>query len=183
MIDIKPKASALPNWYELMIEIQSSLGRPASERQKTFVEGATRFKTYFPMYFSMENYLEPKWGGSWKAVDDFAKWSVNNTKGSEGQTMYARIYWLVAQGVTRDKNLFKDTLANWPMMKAGFEDLMKRHPKSKWNLNNFAAFSCLAGDKATFLSLRKQMNRDVLEAAWPDNNSLDLCEQKYSYAK
>ncbi len=73
--------------------------------------------------------------------------------------------------------------SSWPKMKRGFEDLMERHPKSKWNLNNFAKFACLAGDKQTFLKLRGQMGKDVIDAAWPENTSLDLCETKFGYAE
>ena len=68
-------------------------------------------------------------------------------------------------------------------MKLGFEDMMVRHPKSKWNLNNFAKFACMAGDSKTFLVLRKQIGKGVIDAAWPKNTSLDLCETKFGYVE
>jgi hypothetical protein len=96
--------------------------------------------------------------------------------------MYARLYWS-AFGDTRDYlTFFKETGASWKKMKKGFNDLMLRHPKSIWNLNNFAKFSCIANDSKTFLKLRRQMGKNVIQDAWPQNISLDFCDQKFGYA-
>lgn len=179
LIDSKPYASSFPLWYDDMVNVQSALDRSDEERYKTFLEGAKKYKTYYPLYFTMENYLLPKWGGSWEALDSFVKWSVENTKDIDGTSMYARLYWSAYQGLRSEEKLFKDTRATWPKMKKGFEDLMARHPKSKWNLNNFAKFACVAGDKKTFLSLRRKIGKDVINDAWPEGASLDLCEAKY----
>lgn len=160
-----------------MIIIQSGLGRPEEERGKIFLEGVNRYPTFFPTYFTMLNYISPKWGGSWEGVDNFAKGAVEHTKNTEGKTMYSRIYW--SSSGDSNVNLFKDTHASWQKMKSGFEDMMTRHPKSKWNLNNFAKFACLAGDKRTFLKLRAQIGNDVISEAWPEYTSIELCEAKY----
>lgn len=179
----KAAGDVLPNWYELMLEVKGALGRSDEDKSKIFYEGAKKFKTYLPLYFQMANYIHPLWGGSWKAVDDMVTWSVNNTKDTEGQTLYARIYWSVGQSVVYRNNLFAVSLAKWPRMRAGFEDLMVRHPKSKWNLNNFAMFACHAGDKKTFLSLRKKMADNIMDDAWPSTVSLELCESKFNYKR
>lgn len=182
-ISVKPRVSGLPMWYERMIMIQSALNRPAAEKENTFHEGAKKFKLYYPIYFSMLEFVSPKWGGSWESVDQLVSWAVENTKESDGNTMYARLYWFTYGSMPDGAKLFGDTRASWLKMKKGFEDMMARHPRSKWNLNNFAKFACLAGDKRTFLTLRRQIGRDVVQEAWPQNISLDLCEHKYGYAK
>ena len=179
LLDTKPYAAQLPDWYDEMINVQSTLDRPEDERDKIFLEGVKRFPAYYPTYFTMLNYILPKWGGTWRTVDNMIKWSVEHTKATEGTSMYARLYWSVSGDP--EIKLFKDTFASWPKMKRGFEDLMARHPKSKWNLNNFAKFACMAGDKQTFLPLRAQIGKDVIDAAWPQNTSLDLCETKFGY--
>jgi len=181
--DTKYYSSQLPAWYDEMILVQSALDRPAKDRDKTFLEGTKRFKTYYQTYFTMLNFLSPKWGGSWDTVDNLVQWSVANTKEIDGSSMYARLYWSASGGLLPGTSLFKDTRATWPKMKQGFEDLMARHPKSKWNLNNFAKFACMANDKVTFLKLRDQIGRDVVDAAWPPNTSLDLCETKFGYSQ
>lgn len=181
LLDTKSYAAQLPDWYDEMINVQSSLSRPEGERDQVFLEGVKRYPAYYPIYFTMLNYLLPKWGGTWRTVDNMVKWSVEHTQAQEGMSMYARLYWVV--GGDPEVNLFKDTFASWPKMKRGFEDLMARHPKSKWNLNNFAKFACMAGDKQTFLALRGQLGKDVIDAAWPQTTSLDLCETKFAYAQ
>jgi len=181
LLDTKTYAALLPDWYDEMISVQSTLDRPEDERDKIFLEGVKRYPAYYPIYFTMLNYLLPKWGGTWRTVDNMIQWSVEHTQATEGTTMYARLYWVV--GSDPDINLFKDTFASWPKMKGGFEDLMTRHPKSKWNLNNFAKFACMAGDKQTFLALRAKMSNDVIDAAWPQKMSLDLCETKFGYTQ
>ena len=181
LLDTKPYSAQLPIWYDQMILVQSALDGPEDERDKTFLEGTRKFKTYYPTYFTMLNFLSPKWGGTWETVDNMVKWSVENTKEIDGNTMYARLYWSASGGLPKDVKLFKDTLASWPNMKSGFEDLMAKHPKSKWNLNNFAKFACIAEDKNTFLVLRRRIGKDVMVAAWSQYPSLDLCEAKFGY--
>lgn len=179
LLDSKAYASALPPWYDDMLAVQTTLDRSPEQKMRTFLEGAKRFKTYYPLYFTMLNFLTPKWGGSWEQVDKFVAWSVENTKDVDGTTMYARLYWVAYQSLRPEEKLFRDTRASWPKMKKGFEDMMARHPKSKWNLNNFAKFACVAGDKTTFSALRRQIGNDVMEEAWPGPETLDLCEAKY----
>lgn len=181
LIDSKSYAANLPQWYEKMIVIQGGLGRSIDERNKVFMEGVKRYPTYYPIYFAMSYFLEPKWGGSWRAVDNLVQWSVEHTKAQEGMTMYARIYWSMYGD--SDVNFFEDTPASWPKMKQGFEDIMARHPASKWNLNQFAKLACVAGDKNTFLALRKKIGKDVFADAWTGNATLDLCDTKFGYAE
>lgn len=180
--DARSFASQMPGWYNEMIIVQSALGRPAEERGQVFLEGARKFKTYYQTYFTMLRFLSPKWGGSWDAVDTLVKWSVDNTREIDGNSMYARLYWYIS-GDFPTGRLFKETHATWPKLKQGFEDLMARHPRSKWNLNNFARFACMANDQSTFLKLRNQIGKDVIAAAWPPYISLDLCENKFGYSQ
>ncbi len=94
--------------------------------------------------------------------------------------MYARLYWSISQREDLDFNLFRDSLASWPDMKHGFEDIIRNYPYSAWNINNFAAFACIAGDKETFQSLRFRIGKTIIPGAWPENYSLDLCEYKFA---
>lgn len=183
LLDSKPYASSLPLWYEDMIVVQRALNRSPEDMNKTFLEGAKKYRTFHNIYFTMINYFSPKWGGSWETVDNLVNWSVENTKDIDGSSMYARLYWVVSGDLQPGTGLFKDTRASWPKMKKGFKDMMIRYPNSKWNLNNFAQFACMAGDKNTFLTLRRQIGTNVLNDAWSQNLPIELCEMKFSSAK
>ncbi|MEQ1638997.1 MAG: hypothetical protein ABL903_20235 [Methylococcales bacterium] len=183
LIDSKPYASELPNWYAEMITVQSALDRPGIDKVNTFLEGTKKHKTYLPIYTTMLKFQLPKWGGNWEGVDNMVKWSVENTQATEGNAMYSRLYWAVFVHLLNEEKLFRDTRASWPKMKLGFEDMMTNYPKSKWNLNNFAMFACLAEDKETFLTLRNKIGADIMLEAWQKDISLELCEIKYGYAQ
>lgn len=99
---------------------------------------------FYGHYFSMTRYLQPKWHGDFLQIEEFANWAVDATTDIEGESLYARIYWYLTQSEAVDVNLFEDSNASWDTMRAGFQDLMERHPRSYWNMNNFAAFSIAA---------------------------------------
>lgn len=179
LYDSREYASTNPVWFEQLLDVMSLQERPYKERVKIFRFGIDRFKTYYPLYFSMLNHSLPKWGGSWKLVESYANWSVKVSDKADGQTMYARLYWAVGQGLSADKDLFEGTYASWPKMRKGFEDMMARYPSSNWNLNNFAHFACLAGDKATYRKLHKQIGRNIMRKAWNSQSEIDLCNAKY----
>ena len=64
------------------------------------------------------------------------------------------------------------------IMKTGFEQLMKAYPDSHWNLNHFALFACRARDADTYRRLRKQIGDRPYDAAWPDNLSIEVCDER-----
>lgn len=177
--DTKAYASDLPGWYELMIEIEFELDRPQKTILNTFREAVQRYKYYYPDYFTMLFYLLPKWYGSWQAVDNFANWSVKYTKPQLGDTMYVRTYWYVYEKMWKSRSFFSKTKVSWKKMKASFQTVVKRYPKSYWDLNNYAKFACLAGDGETFLSLRKKMGGHVMKLAW-DRLPIELCEERFA---
>ena len=63
-------------------------------------------------------------------------------------------------------------------MKTGFEQLIAATPNSTWNLNNFASFACRAGDADTYRKLRKQISERIYNEAWPDNYSMEICDER-----
>lgn len=169
LIDSKPYAADFPNWYAEMIAVQSALNRPYAEQEQTFYEGAQKYPTYYPIYFAMVQYHLPKWGGNWILEDNLIAWSVENSKASNHNAMYARLYSSVFGNLLTEENFFKDTLVSWPKMKLGYEDMMIQYPKSKYNLNRFAMFACKAEDKETFLNLRSTIGKDIMVEAWVQN--------------
>jgi hypothetical protein len=61
-------------------------------------------------------------------------------------------------------------------MQEGFDDMMKRFPKSLWNANNYAAFACLAKDKAAYGRIRPKLGRELFLPAWPANATPEVCD-------
>jgi len=177
--ETKAYSSDLPGWYQTMLDVEFELGRPQETILKTLEEAVQRYKYYYPDYFAMVFYLLPKWGGSWQAVDNFANWSAKSTEPELGDAMYARIYWYVYEKMWNRRTIFSETRISWKKMNASFQTILKRHPKSNWNLNNYAKFACLADDRETFLSLRKIIGQNIMKSAWR-SVPIELCEEKFA---
>ncbi len=110
-------------------------------------------------------------------MDNLARRTTATSLGSD-YSLYTRIYWDLTEQEGPDFDPFRDSHADWSLMKAGFEGLMKRYPKSKWNLNAYAYFACRANDGATYGELRARIGQDVIPSAWASNYSTDVCDER-----
>lgn len=181
LTESKDYASSSPLWYDLMLVAKSAGGGPESERDAVFAEGVDKYDWYLPLYFTRQSFLTPWWGGDWDRIESFALWSVKKTKKTMGETMYARLYWSVAGNDYQVNNVFKESKASWPKMKKGFDDLMKRFPESRRNLNAYARFACTADDRQTYLRLRKLIGNDITEDTWSSHRRPEVCDAKFGY--
>lgn len=170
----KAIAAVDPEWYEEMLTIARAQQWALNDFNGLFSEALAREPQYYQTYFMALEYLLPKWHGSAEEIEDFAQDAVGRTKDLEGQGMYARLYWYASQ--TQFKNdIFRNSLAGWPQMKAGFEDIVRRYPDS-WNLNNYARFACLARDKPKTVELLKRIDESsVVAEAWVPSLLKDEC--------
>jgi hypothetical protein len=170
------RASRSPLWYQLRLGIARDAGWDHERYGALLDEATQRFPWYVPLYLWAANYLSPKWGGSYEAVDALARRTTTIPLGAD-YSLYARVYWHVTSDEPLEFELFGDSLATWPRMKAGFEGLMKRYPKSTWNLNAYAFFACVANDASTYGLLRARIAQDVIPDAWASNHSIDVCDE------
>ncbi len=173
----KPRASKSPLWYQLRLAVARDTNWDRKRYQALFNEATQRFPWYVPLYLSAANYLSPKWGGTYEEVDNLARRTTATSLGSD-YSLYTRIYWDLTEQEGPDFDPFRDSHADWSLMKAGFEGLMKRYPKSKWNLNAYAYFACRANDGATYGELRARIGQDVIPSAWASNYSTDVCDER-----
>lgn len=178
LMDTKPASSTLPNWYQMMIEIEFHLDKSPSQRFQTFKEGADRYPSYVPTYITMMTLSTPKWGGSWEKVEAVATWSTNHTRSQFGNAMYAILY--ANLDIPKGGNLF-DTKVSTRQMDSGFQDLMRLYPKSNWNLNLYTGFACMTGDQTTYTKLRKQIENKIYSEAWGKTISIENCDQLLDY--
>jgi hypothetical protein len=159
-----------PQWYEQMIELARVDGSTADEFGVLVDEATWRYPDYYPNYFATILYLAPKWHGDLAAIDDFANRAVRKTREIEGDGMYARIYWYVSQ-MQFGERLFQDTPVAWPKMKRGIVDVLKRYP-DQWNINNFAHFACLVGDREETAKLTARVTEPSIPEAWAKDATL-----------
>lgn len=166
-----------PIWYQMRLGIARDAGWDQDRYKELFEEARRQYPWYIPLYLLASDYLSPKWGGSYEAVDAFARQTVKMPPGDD-YSLYARIYWSLTGNSELDFDVFHDSQANWGDVKKGFEALMRRYPKSLWNLNAFASFACRAQDRETYGKLRAQMGRTIFPNAWPSNAPVDVCDEQ-----
>jgi hypothetical protein len=179
LLEAEAYAANSPLWGRVMVEIGTGLGWPRENLLAAAREAAAREKSYAQIYTATVNALTPKWGGDWKLVDAYIRDVEGNSAAVAGHEFYTRLYLFIAEFSSPELDLFRDTPAQWPAMKAGFEDMMRNYPHSGGNLNLFAAYACVAGDRDTFRRVRFQLGDQANAARWPSNHSLDLCDHKY----
>ena len=172
----KDIAAVDPNWYVMMFEIAAAQDWKRERFHKLLDEAYGTWPTFYQMHFAAADYLMPKWHGNAKEIEAFAKRSVEVTRAAEGESMYARIYWYAAQSQYVDFNLIRRSRVNWRRMRAGFEDVMKRYPDA-WNLNNYARFSCEAGDWEKTKELMAKIGDKPVMKAWQYRPIFDACRK------
>lgn len=169
----KAVAAEDPRWYQAMLQTARAEGWEREAYDKLLDEALKREPLYYQTYFEALENLLPKWHGDAGEIERFARDAVKRTSAREGRGMYARIYWFASQ-TEFGNDLFKKSLAAWPQMKAGFEDVLARYP-DPWNLNNYAKFACLAADKATAKSLLERIGTAVVREAWEPPSLRQQC--------
>ena len=166
----KAISSKDPVWYTMMEVIAYIQGWPEDEFAPLLDEALKYDPGYYQIYFEAINYYAPKWGGDAASIERFARWATQYNKATDGYGMYARIYWSASQFQYKDR-LFIDSRVDWATMKQGIDDVLKVYP-DQWNINNFAKFACLAGDKAKTAELIKRIERLHPPEVWGDDLKL-----------
>jgi hypothetical protein len=170
-----------PLWYTEQIRVGRDLGWSKERLLKVYNEGIAKYPTFDPLTRQMAVSLLPMWGGSYAAVEQFAVARANALPKEFGGESYARIYWSINDadeciGGERYCMIFDASRVSWLRMQEGFDDMMKRFPKSLWNANNYAAFACLAKDKAAYGRIRPKLGRELFLPAWPANATPEVCD-------
>lgn len=170
----EPEGKESPIWYWVALVVAGSSGQPQAQFDALFEEAVTRFPHYHPLHYTRMNYLLPQWGGSFEAVDGFIQRSVERTREVDGEAFYAWLYVDVARKY--DGDLFAGTMASWPRMRKGFEDMVARYPDD-WNWNLYATFACRARDRETTARLLTQLGGKAMLGQASPGYTTDSCRR------
>ena len=182
--EAKPYAASNTAWYPLMLEVALIQSWPVGERIALFNEAVKAEPLYDATYIRMAIGLTPRWGGSLDDYHRFVRGSVEKTRASYGDLMYARLYWVLSD-TEWDKEPFTALKIPWQHMKSGFDDLMKRYPDSQWNLQHYAYFACRAGDGKTFSAISPRISAKLptsSPSAWREPYTRDYCVSRFAKA-
>ncbi len=163
-----------PHWYATMATIHKARGSSRYALMADVEEGINKFPQYYQAYFNAIESFLPKWGGSVDELESFADYALKKTSQSQGNAIYARIYWYLFQSEFR-YHLFQASHVRWDVMKSGIEDVLKVY-QDEWNLQNFAVFACLAEDRPMTARLFAKIKKQPIATVWPDPNYFEHCK-------
>jgi len=169
--DAKEKSGQCPEWYCQMLTLGKARSWDRAKLDALLAEGTKLSPGYYDLYFERVQDLLPRWGGREGEWQAFAE----NQAAQHGQELYARIVWSQSW-IAKGKRMFTEEHVPWPKLKAGFEAMIKNHPESWWNLNNYCQYACWANDKETARQLFEKLDGHWHAAVW--NTSINFNRSK-----
>jgi hypothetical protein len=155
------------SWNHLVLDVGRGLGWRIDQLLPVFENGIAKNRDDDDLYFTMQTAMLPKWGGDLETVERYIASVTQKTRETRGLEMYARLYAGLSYSEVK-RSLFSATRASWPMMKAGFEDLLSRYPHVD-HRNMFAYFACMAQDRQTLQEQLRLMDGAFVRIFWGDN--------------
>jgi membrane associated rhomboid family serine protease len=178
LADVADRAANNPLWYSLSLEVGLDQSKDKTQLREIFDQGAAKAPDYRPLYRRMLRVLMPRWGGSYREVDDFINSIYAKTAAQSGFERYAELYSAYARAEGDELDLFRDTPAFWSGVSMGYVGLIKRYPASDVILNSFANFACRAGDKVEYHRLRSAVGKRFSSTAWSTKYSMEACDKQ-----
>ncbi|MEO6689650.1 MAG: DUF4034 domain-containing protein [Dokdonella sp.] len=163
-----------PDWYlTFLATLRVEKHGRREEFEQTFADAIRAFPDYYPMYFEAVTYYLPKWNGDAYEVEHFARRVMKGRDERTGRMLYARIYWFASQNQFKNA-IFLASVARWDDMRAGFEAIVSEYP-DQWNINHYAKFACLVGDKDTTKVAFGMIKGEPIAAAWASTEQYEKC--------
>ncbi len=168
--EYKAVRSEDPEWFDIMFFVASAQSWPEEDIAPLFGDLQKFGRSYTTAYQSAASTLLPKWGGSYKALERFARQAAVDF-GDDGLEIYTRIYW---NAVRADS--FAEAHADWPTMRSGFEFIIQHYPDPR-NWNGLAMYACGAGDGMTFRRAMDELGDNLTPDTW--SISVNACVGEY----
>jgi hypothetical protein len=176
---VRAQANTCPLWHSLNISLQLEGAASRRRAARAYLDAVQVFPHDTQIHFAMASAYSPRRGGSAVQFDQFARRAVFLTREAEGGAMYARLYWREDGNGQAAIQFGKQAgQPEWQLVKAGFEDLLQRHPQDVRGRNKFASFACRANDRETYLKLRHELGERIVPDLWPDVADVDACDRK-----
>jgi hypothetical protein len=124
--------------------------------------------TYAAYYEHKAYRLLPRWYGEKGDWERFAAEAADHIGGPEGDAMYARIVWSLAE---YHDNMFEDTEASWERTSRGYMQLLRDYPNSLELQSEFAMLSAQAHNRAQTRLMFDRMGPRIDPAVWSSRES------------
>ena len=163
-----------PYYYSIMQHAAFRLKRPDLVEIQIFDEGAARYPYFFGLFSVSAFYRMPSYGGSFEAIENFARHAMAHVPPKDGDVLYFRIYedLLVNAGL----HPFGTSTFDWAVASRGIDRLVAQYPSQR-NLERSAYFACIAEDRERTTRLMKQLRSTPDFNLWGSEVVYDYCKQ------
>ena len=162
-----------PFYYRLRIEIASLRGADEPELMNLYMTGQNRAPANYGLAYQALIDLAGKWNYDEARIDAFISQAADAARKQEGDSFYVNLYWWMSVEHYKWK-LFDEVKADWPRMRRGMDDMLKRFP-GPYNANRYALMACLAGDRGTTRVMLDQVGRAADPDVWQARQYIDQC--------
>lgn len=167
-----------PMWWRVYMQIALGQGWNWDEYERLFQE-AKRFEPQFWSYdVAKATFLLPRWHGQSGDWEYGLSLEIDRPKGL-GLETYARV---VAEMSPYYKNIFRESHASWPQVRAGFELMRQRYPDSLDIPSSYCRVACRAEDRVVARKLFDELGGRMVKDMWTDQNAFRQC-RNWAYSQ
>lgn len=155
-----------PDAYREKMRYALLAGSSPAEWRAVFSEARSAFPGYYQIYFDANLYAPEIRGNPQEAfavTEEIATALMEDTV-DEGMSGYARAYWGASRRWDISYYMSRETV-DWGKVRLGFQDMLDAYPDA-WNLNAFARFSCIFGDKEMVQKLQPAVIENPVNEIW-----------------
>lgn len=171
LTDHRDVASKDPHFFLSLIRVMSHQRAPLQQIMLVLEEATRMEPAYYQTYFDIMRLNAKEMAPH--QVEALARYAAQKTKSTDGEGMYARVYWAAYQNLYGPAMVELPSL-DWSQMKVGMRDVLSRYPDS-WNLNSFALFACLRQDEETTRDYMRQIGDSPYLPAWGNKEAFVAC--------
>jgi hypothetical protein len=170
----RPTDTQNPYWDLLHLRLATLVGEERKNFDQILNSALDRVPNFYPLYFAAVSYYASYSEDPALDIDRLAQLAIERSRKTDGDGMYARIYWLANDWAFGDQ-IFSSPHFKWPLMKKGMDDVLTRWP-SDWNRSKFAYYACLMRDKPQTAKLVRDIKDPYRNEFWSREGSFNRCK-------
>lgn len=173
LLDNKAVASKDPFWYALMLNIMRTQAQPMDALLEVLLEGAERAPDYADSYFEVAYAIGTLSREPFKDIETLAQTAVAKSRGTLGDELYSRIYWVAVREIF-DFDALRGIQWDWSRMTASMRTVAARYP-NQWNIQTFALISCMMQDQPVTAQFMGQARGRPVPQIWGQFEIYEAC--------
>ena len=170
----KDFAATDPYWFETRLALAEANGAKDKDLEPVLAGLRAHRPAFYQGWFTAMDVLRRRDpGNAGPMIARLATRAADASRADEGDGMYARMWWYAFQVEYGDEGVATAPV-DWPRMLRGIDDVLERYPAA-WNLNNFARYTCLAGQRRKTAELMKRIGNHPMPQAWQSPRLFEAC--------